>query len=452
MSDVRVAVFGDCVSHGICSDYKHTRTIGLMNWYSMMQKERCCDDRYDKDICSLDRSNYEKRILNLDLTKSALNYLLEEKADYLVLDPNDCRMRLCMVDQFVFSCSVPGKHLFDLLDEEDKKIVNAYEIEDEKYIEAADVICREILKVYEPNQIIINEHKIVDEYTDGEGWFYFCNEKNPSLNKRAARIIDIMYEYLFKRLEGCHVIEFPEYVIGDKFHRFGACGLHYVELHKAYGKECLKIIFEKHQDESQLLKMLKNQYSLMFKMMKDNIKNTYRMKCLEKRFDMFQKSIFSDMDKRDYIRNNLKNISDVNLYMDMLLLYGEFIGILLAVKDTPGFSRENNALGKLFHLDICNYPNKLWGTYCGIIVKKAVIVDITSGEAEIPTIWESNICGHSVHLESHSFRKLNQAKIEIDNKDYAVNRRGVNIVVVDANTFEIIDSVVYDARLFYKNE
>ena len=37
-------------------------------------------------------SQYNIRNLKLDLEKNALNYLLEEKANYLLLDPNDCRM------------------------------------------------------------------------------------------------------------------------------------------------------------------------------------------------------------------------------------------------------------------------------------------------------------------------------------------------------------------------
>ena len=39
-------------------------------------------------------SQYNIRNLKFDLEKNALNYLLEEKANYLLLDPNDCRMQL----------------------------------------------------------------------------------------------------------------------------------------------------------------------------------------------------------------------------------------------------------------------------------------------------------------------------------------------------------------------
>lgn len=49
-------------------------------------------------------------------------------------------------------------------------------------------------------------------------------------------------------------------------------------------------------------------------------------------------------------------------------------------------------------------------------------------------------------MESHLWRKLNQSKILIDGIEYFSNGRGANIVIVDAETFEVIDSVVYDTH------
>ena len=51
-----------------------------------------------------------------------------------------------------------------------------------------------------------------------------------------------------------------------------------------------------------------------------------------------------------------------------------------------------------------------------------------------------------ISLESHLWRKLNQSKILIDGIEYSSNGRGANIVIVDAETFEVIDSVVYDTH------
>lgn len=36
-------------------------------------------------------TNYEKRVAMQDFNKNAIGYLLEEKADYLIIDCADCR-------------------------------------------------------------------------------------------------------------------------------------------------------------------------------------------------------------------------------------------------------------------------------------------------------------------------------------------------------------------------
>lgn len=70
-----------------------TRAIGFINWYSLYSKPLQDDDIY-KCIENIQMSQYRIRNLKLDLEKAALNYLLEEKANYLLLDPNDCRLQI----------------------------------------------------------------------------------------------------------------------------------------------------------------------------------------------------------------------------------------------------------------------------------------------------------------------------------------------------------------------
>ena len=75
-----------------------------------------------------------------------------------------------------------------------------------------------------------------------------------------------------------------------------------------------------------------------------------------------------------------------------------------------------------------------------------VITDVASDAAETPTIWKGDSYNHSIHMESHSWRKLNQAKILIDGIEYSSNGRGANIVIINAETFDVIDTVVYDTH------
>ena len=142
----------------------------------------------------------------------------------------------------------------------------------------------------------------------------------------------------------------------------------------------------------------------------------------------------------DIIENGVER----KLFAEVEEVYGEHL--CTERLDTPGFIKATNYHQDINELGFEKYPNKLWVTYCGFMLKGVVIADKASDVAEVSTIWEAESYGHSIHMESHSWRKLNKANILIDGIEYSSNGRGANIVIIDAETFEVIDSVVYDTH------
>ena len=98
MKETRVAIFGDCVSQGLVDDREHTRAVGFTNWCSLIS-EPIQDEQILNTVDNITMSLYSIRNLKLDLNKSSMDYLLEEKASYLLIDPNDCRMELAIVNE-----------------------------------------------------------------------------------------------------------------------------------------------------------------------------------------------------------------------------------------------------------------------------------------------------------------------------------------------------------------
>lgn len=92
------------------------------------------------------------------------------------------------------------------------------------YTKAIKMVCGRIKEVYEPSEIILHIHKIVDEYTDGKIIGRLNNEKYPARKKSVQKLINKMYDVLCQEFAGCHVIEFPDYVIADSRHKYGLCG------------------------------------------------------------------------------------------------------------------------------------------------------------------------------------------------------------------------------------
>lgn len=337
-----------------------------------------------------------------------------------------------------------GGALYKILIDNAKKI-NAADIPFEEYASAAKRVCARIRNVYDVSEIIIHVHKIVDEYTDGNKILKFNNEKFPARKRAVREIMDHMYDMLRTEFEGCHVIEFPDYVLGDSRHKFGACGLHYHALYDEYGKAAIKIICEKHPDEKLLLNALRDKYSLKFQLLRMEIENKHRFGVMEARLNQLVNVVGCRVAKTT-LKGIFQNITEAKVYFDAISLYKQDIGVLIAVRDTPGFIKASNSHQDINKLGFQKYPAKLWYTYCGFMLKGVVITDAASDVAELPMIWDGVSYNHSIHLESHSWRKLNQSKILVDGIEYSSNARGANIVIIDAGTFEVIDSVVYDTH------
>lgn len=451
MESIKFAIFGDCVSQGIVRDRKHTRAMGFMNWVSVISNA-VQNDTILKVADEIQITAYERRNLKLDLTKKSITYLLGEKADFLIIDPNDCRMQLAVCPQednqceSVYTISTSGRELYNKIkDNYLCNIKNPKDIPIQKYIDAAEVICSKIKEVYKTTEIIIHIHKFVDEYIDEDRILAYKNEKYPTRNKACQQIMNKMYEVLIQQLDGCHVIEFPDNVLGDSKHRFGLCGLHYHSLYDEYGKAAIQIICEKHPDEKLLLSSLRDKYSLKFQLLRIEIENKHRFRVMEARLDHLVNAVgYSIVQTK--LKDIFQNITEAKVYFDAIELYKQDIGVLIAVRDTPGFVKETNNHLAINKFGFEKYPAKLWYTYCGFMLKGVVIVDMVSDVAELPTIWDGFSYNHSIHLESHSWRKLNQSKILSDGIEYSSNGRGANIVIIDAETFEVIDSVVYDTH------
>lgn len=258
------SILGDCCSQGLIEDRPHIKAMGFMNWISLANSVH----NDITEVENLNFSNYEKRNLKLDISGEAFNWFLEKKADWLVLDPNDCRMKIVKkANDGIYTLSNAGIQFYNKENNGDVYDINSNAIE--VYYKAIDVVCEKLLTLYEPQEIIINKHFSVEEYYDYDknrmNKFIFGENKYIGLDQKGTEKIKLIYEYLEKKLSGCHVIEFPENVFGDSKHRFGPHPLHYHPFYIEYSRKALEIIMSKSENEDELLELLMKEYSLRFK-------------------------------------------------------------------------------------------------------------------------------------------------------------------------------------------
>ena len=84
-------------------------------------------------------------------------------------------------------------------------------------------------------------------------------------------------------------------------------------------------------------------------------------------------------------------------------------------------------------------------SFAGIIEDgKAVFQQV--GAADEAIMYEGEIDGTPFYLESKTYQYGNLASIRVNGIEYAVNRRGLNIVVYRNSTQEVIDTVAFDTN------
>ncbi len=147
---------------------------------------------------------------------------------------------------------------------------------------------------------------------------------------------------------------------------------------------------------------------------------------------------------------NLLNINyyyDENLYtfLDKINSKKQNLLILIASKDTPGMSINDEINNKLHQLGLLtNFKNIHWNGYLGIIYKGIVIDEISKFEEAVNTSKE--IDGLNIEVYSAPLHKGNTSRIKINNIDYTMNSRGLNFVIYDLGKRQVIDSVGFDTH------
>jgi len=121
---------------------------------------------------------------------------------------------------------------------------------------------------------------------------------------------------------------------------------------------------------------------------------------------------------------------------------GDYITII-AVKDegsaalTDGIVEKARAVGLKFDLAEDGYRK----SYLAVLDGKAVVYEEMSDQKLEYTV---KLDGHNIALISAGYEVGNSASIQVDNVEYAKNRRGLNIVVFNKLTESVIDSASVD--------
>ena len=166
-----VDIFGSCVSRDLLEVNKEKNfKLGTYVARESLISALSTPISYDKNDIKLS-SPFQTRMLELDLSKEGLVALENQHSKYLILDLIDERFDLGKIDSSYFTMSgefIDSKVL-DKINYEVIKKNDSFEKKLDATIESyVEKFCERILKIYNPQNIILHKAFMVDHYIDKE--------------------------------------------------------------------------------------------------------------------------------------------------------------------------------------------------------------------------------------------------------------------------------------------
>lgn len=247
-------ILGCCVSRDIFrlneNQFGHNilQYVGVGSILNLADKGMSVNE-YEFNNVDNNSSQFIKRSIYQDITKTSLSFLFKKDSEYLIIDIANSRydyiqfrngvkcVRTPTTIRYIDLCIKKGviKQGYDILHFD---YMGNYEIENN-----VKTVCNIILQNYPVEKIILNEVKncylLLKPDRSAINKFYQFD-----LLKRQNMLLAYIFDLLKQYLVGCHVIKFPYYMMCDSNHKWGVDSLHYTSGYYIYGMEAINIILK----------------------------------------------------------------------------------------------------------------------------------------------------------------------------------------------------------------
>ena len=268
-----------------CDDFEVLRSVGFISPYTINS-----GTPVDIDIKKLKNEglpNYMARNIVLDGGNKALEYLSEERSDWLLFDIFDARSDVFFFNKAGavlsagYEASVHQKILVQDLGPCDR--ISRFDLPEEEFLQRVENECSEILKLYKPEQIIFIESYAVDEFVSLYCQLKKFDEETIKKNQLRNKMFQSVFKVCEEKLTGCHIIRPLQFLFADQEHIWGSHTLHYFAPYYEYLRKAIKIItssLERKEENVQLGKLQK-EYSDIFRHFRELIKGGSRSEILK---------------------------------------------------------------------------------------------------------------------------------------------------------------------------
>ena len=136
---------------------------------------------------------------------------------------------------------------------------------------------------------------------------------------------------------------------------------------------------------------------------------------------------------------------NINDYLDWAASL-EDVSVLIATQDEATYNLSGPTIGKFRHLFGLTFDLYMRGSYCAVIEDGEVMYELSASDSAVS--YSGTLANGSEYgITSAGFDYGCMCSIVIDGIEYAPNTRGINFVIYDNRSGEVIDSRVYDTYM-----
>lgn len=228
---VNISIFGSCISRD-CLRLFPAEAFALKSYIARQSVISAVSKpvQIDMDKIKLE-SKFQKRSVFSDFTKDTFDILKSDGSDWLILDLIDERFQLVEISgsyatkssEAVRSGIIPSNAAtLSKVKKENEYYVGKHSVRE--YIEC---FCKELLKIYAPDHIVIHQVFALDNYYSKAGDIKPYPQDNIAFSRILNELLGYMYCVLRELLPQAHVIDCSTLYHGSEEHQWGLTNTHF---------------------------------------------------------------------------------------------------------------------------------------------------------------------------------------------------------------------------------
>lgn len=266
MEKINISVLGCCVSRDSINfkaeKYNVSRYAAFVSPYSMYNG-RSFDISQKIDNAS-GMTNFIKKMLKQDASKSTVEYIKESSSEWLLFDIADARLPIIRFTQgdIVLTYNNFVRPYIDTMAQTGEygtaRVIKAEELPRDELMGAVNRLLTDIMNIFPADRIILHQFHRSNDYVCKSGHYKEFSSSVVNQNNIWNSLMDELNEVCKNKLMGCHIIPVIPSVMADESNKWGLSPYHYCDIYYEYAEKAISVItkkYVKHIEEEKLFSL-----------------------------------------------------------------------------------------------------------------------------------------------------------------------------------------------------